>query len=90
MDDVILKREPSALRPVFDDDQDTKSAGHERTVIRTPDRAVIDADGLGQELAVEKEYRGVLDQAVRKLEKAIRSSDEPASGTREERGVREL
>jgi hypothetical protein len=89
VDDVIRKRQGPALRPLFQDESESP-AGHERQVVRCPDRAGIDPARLVSQLALEVEYIGALEGAVGKLEKATRSADEPPAGAREERGVREL
>lgn len=98
VDDVIQKRTVSATHPIFDDDEDDSGvAGHTESeqgqrpnVVKLLERRAINVEKLALELKVEQAYSSVLEGAVRKLEKATRSVDEPPSGAREERGVREL
>lgn len=87
VEDVIRKRQGPALRPLFDEEA---SVGHERQIVRCPDRPSIDLSTLASQLGLEKGYVGVLEGAVGKLEKATRSADDTPAGAREERGVREL
>ena len=87
VDDVIRKRQGPALRPLFDEED---QVGHERQIIRCPDRPNIDIARLASQLGLKEDYVGVLEGAVGKLEKATRSADDPPAGAREERGVREL
>lgn len=87
VEDIIRKREGSATRPIFDDDEDEKDKEVKPT-IKTPDRPALDLARLTA--ALRYEDVATLEAAVRKLEKATRSMDEPAGADRADRGVREL
>lgn len=87
VDDLLRKREAGATRPMFEDEEG-KTSG--RGTIKCPDRDGIDLDRLFDQIGLSEEYRDLLGGAVRKLEKATRSADDPPTGAREERGVREL
>lgn len=89
VEDVIRKRQGPALRPVFDEDSESP-VGHERQIVRCPDRPNLDTTRLAEQMGLEGEYVGVLEGAIGKLERATRSADDPPAGAREERGVREL
>lgn len=98
VDDLIRKKRAAATRPMFTDEDegaDAQGADGETpsslvTTMKCPERPSIDPTRLADELGFGEEHRELLGAAVRKLEKATRSVDEPPSSQREDRGVREL
>lgn len=82
IEDIIRKSESSATRPMFDE-RDEK----ERERIAMPERAILDSELLGRELDMGEEDSKLVREAVRRLEKATRSVEEPST---DERGVRQL
>jgi hypothetical protein len=82
IEDIIRKSESSATRPMFDERDERE---RERRVM--PERAILDPELLGRELDLGEEDSALLREAVRRLEKATRSGEEPSTN---ERGVRQL
>jgi hypothetical protein len=85
IEDVIRKSERSATRPMFSEGDPDGEKGRER--VFTPERPVLDFEQLARDLDMDEEETKVLREAVRRLEKATRSVEEPAA---DERGVRQL
>jgi hypothetical protein len=70
---------------MFSEEDPDGEKGRER--VFTPERPILDSEQLARDLDMDEEESRMLKEAVRRLEKATRSVEEPAA---DERGVRQL